>query len=55
MPGSMVELGCVYAPISQILLHGHLLEDVTSLGDLRQTVLDDLVRRNALEVMALKE
>ena len=39
----------------QILLHGHLLEDVASLGDLRQTVLDDLVRRNALEVMALKE
>ena len=39
----------------QILLHGHLLEDVASLGDLRQTVLNDLVRRDALEVMALKE
>ena len=28
---------------------------MTSLGNLRQTVLNDLVRRDALEVMALKE
>ena len=28
---------------------------MTSLGDLRQTVLNDLMRRNALEVMVLKE
>ena len=39
----------------QILLHGHLQEDVASLGDLRQALLDDLVRRDALEVMVLKE